>query len=371
MGKRLTTEEFVKKARLIHGDQYDYSESVYIGKADKVKVTCRKCKKSKFIAPANHYICGCKCDSRERARLKIRKTTDYFVKKARKKHGDNFDYSEVNYIDSDTKVIITHKKCGNKLLIRPHNFLKSDSGCRFCSLKAATKTTEQFIKEAKKIHKDKFDYSETEYINNATKLKIKCKKCKKSYLIFPSNHVFGYKCPFCVKMKKEDFVKKAKRIHGNKYDYTDSVFNGTKKSITIFCKKCQLPFTLRASGHITSNMGGCQRCIGSTKEKTISDWLARNKIKFRKEKTFKSCINPRSKNRLRFDFFISPNVVVEYHGRQHFQFVKFFFKDEFEFKDLKKRDEIKKSWAKSNNYQYHMIRYDENVIDRLEEIFKI
>lgn len=40
MGKRLTTEEFIRRAREAHGDKYDYSKVEYITSDDKVCIIC-------------------------------------------------------------------------------------------------------------------------------------------------------------------------------------------------------------------------------------------------------------------------------------------------------------------------------------------
>lgn len=40
MGKNLTTADFVSKAKLVHGDKYDYSKTVYLGSKSKIKIIC-------------------------------------------------------------------------------------------------------------------------------------------------------------------------------------------------------------------------------------------------------------------------------------------------------------------------------------------
>lgn len=41
MPKKLTTEEWINKARIKHGDKYDYSKSVYTGSRDRIIITCQ------------------------------------------------------------------------------------------------------------------------------------------------------------------------------------------------------------------------------------------------------------------------------------------------------------------------------------------
>ena len=41
MGIKLTTEEFINRAKLVHGDKYDYSESVYVNARTNIKIKCK------------------------------------------------------------------------------------------------------------------------------------------------------------------------------------------------------------------------------------------------------------------------------------------------------------------------------------------
>ena len=82
-------------------------------------------------------------------------------------------------------------------------------------------TTEEFIKKAKSIHGDEYDYSLVEYTNSYSKVNIICLKHGK-FEQTPNNHLNGNGCPNCIKNKKTntiDFIEKSKIIHGNKYDY--------------------------------------------------------------------------------------------------------------------------------------------------------
>lgn len=66
--------------------------------------------------------------------------------------------------------------------------------------------TEQFIKKAKLIHGNKYDYSLVEYVNNKTKIKIICNTCKDSYLQSPAEHLSGkgIRCS-CNTLTEKDF----------------------------------------------------------------------------------------------------------------------------------------------------------------------
>lgn len=81
-------------------------------------------------------------------------------------------------------------------------------------------TKEEFIKKAKKIHGDKYDYSKIEYKSAKEKVCIICAEHGEFEQI-ARNHLQGQGCPMCggrVKLTAKDFIKKAKEVHGNKYD---------------------------------------------------------------------------------------------------------------------------------------------------------
>ena len=57
------------------------------------------------------------------------------------------------------------------------------------------KTTPQFVEEAQRVHGEKFDNSEVEYVNTHTPVKIKCRQCGVVFMQEPASHLVGYCCP--------------------------------------------------------------------------------------------------------------------------------------------------------------------------------
>lgn len=103
--KKLTLEEFIEKAKKIHGDKYDYSKSIYNGNHHLLTIICPK--HGDFQqSPANHYRYGCNKCADEYKRALFQLGENDFIEKARKIHGDKYNYSKVKYINYKTKVII-------------------------------------------------------------------------------------------------------------------------------------------------------------------------------------------------------------------------------------------------------------------------
>lgn len=242
-------------------------------------------------------------------------------------------------------------------------------------------TTLTFIDKAKQIHFDKYDYSLTEYKGIKTPIKIICKICNKYFLQRPDHHLYGSGCPDCSrkiqankhKLTQEEFINKAKNIHGDLYDYSKTIYNKHRNKIEIICKKCNKSFWQSANAHL--NGEGCPNCVNSKGESKIKLLLNAWNIKYVFQKRFKDCID---KQALSFDFYLPDyNSCIEFQGEQHFspQMQINLMKDKKKglrrFNIQKKHDKIKRLYCKQNNIYLIEIKYDENIEDKLKaELFK-
>lgn len=294
MPKRLTTEEFIRRAKSIYGNKYDYSKAKYTGSNNKITIICKK--HGEFKQRPVHHLnkyngCAMCCGSGKYLGTKI------FIKKAKIKHGNLYDYSQSKYKKWNIliKIICPIHGVFKQL---PHNHLKG-AGCFKCSIKnkpqCFPKSNSQFISEANKIHNNLYDYSQVNYKGNKIKIKILCKK------------------------------------HG--------IFLQTPKS------------------HLKGS--GCPKCNLSKGETKIIKFLNDNNIKYECQKKFLNLIN-NGRNSLRFDFYIpSKNLLIEYDGIQHYKGGKIFnhILTKKEFEEIRKRDKIKSKYAKNNNIKLLRIPY--------------
>jgi len=126
-------------------------------------------------------------------------STESFIKMASCKHRGEYDYSHVEYVRSNEKVKIICKKHG-VFEQTPNNHLRSH-GCPGCSTdikkKLFSHTTDDFVKKAKKTHGNFYDYSHVNYTGSYAKVKIVCPH-HGEFLQAPSSHLFGANCPKCV-----------------------------------------------------------------------------------------------------------------------------------------------------------------------------
>ena len=125
-------------------------------------------------------------------------------------------------------------------------------------------TTESFIEKAKKVHGDKYDYSKVEYKNCKTKVCIICPK-HGEFWQEARQHLSGRGCPECKRKKCgssqksniKDFINKAKEVHGNKYDYSKVEYKNSKTKVCIICPE-HGEFWQRPYVHLLGQ--GCPKC---------------------------------------------------------------------------------------------------------------
>jgi len=170
MPKNLTTEEFVKRARKVHGNKYDYSKVNYINSETKILIICKKHSDFKQ-SPFSHLSgVGCNKCAIEKRTFSIKK----FIKKAKSIHGNKYNYSKTKYINSKIPVMIICPIHGE--FIQDAMSHMRISGCPKCGILNCASNKKRFIKNAKKIHENKYTYSKVNYKNNITKIIITCPK---------------------------------------------------------------------------------------------------------------------------------------------------------------------------------------------------
>jgi very-short-patch-repair endonuclease len=323
MTKKTTTEEFIKKAKERHGDKYDYSQSNYLGDKDPIIIKCPD--HGYFSIAAGSHIqkrgSGCQECGIDAVAFQKRVSREDFIERAREQHGNRYDYSKVDYVNFSTPVVIVcpdHEEFSQ----RPDNHTKH--GCNQCGQNQAAskkrKTMDQFVKRAQEVHGEKYDYSKVVYVSGRKNIIIICNK-HKEFFQTPLNHLKGHGCNDCgteltaekKQLSTEEFISKAREVHGDTYDYSEVDYVGSHIDVKIKCKKGHGIFHQQPANHIT-NRAGCGKCRNK-REGRIAKILERKGIKH-KSLTIKG---------KRFDFFLSDyNLIIERDGEQHYMFIEHF-----------------------------------------------
>ena len=197
-----------------------------------------------------------------------RKTTAEFVRDAILVHSDKYDYSKVDYIGNKNKVIIICKEHGEFLQF-PSVHLQV-FGCTKCSGKY-NYTTEEWIEKAKETHGDKYNYAKVDYKNSKDNVIITCKN-HGDFIQVPNSHLSGKGCVKCAGLyspTKQEWIEKAKDIHGGKYIYDKVDYKNNREKVIIICK-IHGEFLQQPQHHLITL--GCNKCSGNYSP-TNNEWI--------------------------------------------------------------------------------------------------
>lgn len=307
--KKCNQEEFIQKARKVHGDKYDYSKTVYTKSANKVIITCPI--HGDFEQRAGHHIAGSGCPKCVEVGVANKYNTEIFIQKARKVHGNKYDYSKVNYIDCRTPITIICPKHG-EFEQSPAGHL-SGQGCYKCGIEATAEakrlTNEEFIRRAKLVHGDRYDYSKVNYVNSDSKVIIICPEHGEFEQI-AYNHLIGANCPICANKNRLDKI-----VSDGELD----IMSVLSKWNIAYETQIRLSSTVNQSGYMY------------------------------------------------VDFYLPDyNTFIEYNGKQHYVPIEC-MGGQLKFEQQQARDKELRQYCKDNNINLIEIRYDEDVWEVLNE----
>ena len=275
---------------------------------------------------------------------------------------ENYDYSQVVYLNKRTKIKIICRKCGEEFYQLPLNHIKG-SGCPKCYGKIKL-TEKDFVERANIVHNNKYEYKIKKLNSLKDKIEIVC-PIHGLFEQSANSHINnGHGCPKCFFEKSafdrtktiNSFIEESNIIHCNKYDYSLVDYKNNSTKVKIICP-IHGEFLQRPNCHLSGKQG-CPKCKSSKGELKISNILAEMNIKFEEQKRFKDC---RNKIPLIFDFYIpSIKTAIEYQGGQHYFSVKRFGGEEKLLKQ-KHNDAIKEEYCKNNGISLITIPYWKNV----------
>ena len=227
-----------------------------------------------------------------------------------------------------------------------------------------------FVKRSRILHRNKYDYSKTNYTNSKEKITIIC-PIHGEFQQTPNGHLTGYGCLKCGRVEVggqfrkpvANFVATANKIHHSKYDYSGVIYTKTSHPVTITCP-IHGKFLQAPAYHLLGQ--GCPRCRISKGETRIESFLTSHRIVYLSQKMFADCRDIRP---LKFDFYIpSANLLIEYDGEQHFRRGKMgkHYVSATELREVQRRDSIKTDYAKRRGIRLLRIAYTD--FSRIDDI---
>ena len=194
-------------------------------------------------------------------------TTDVFVDRAKGIHGDRYDYSRTEYINSNTKLVITCREHGDfEMLPGNHTHKTRPQNCQRCSHPNLYRDTNIFIEQSKEKFGDKFDYSKTDYKNSNSTVIITCDVHGK-FTTTPSRHLLSPtgcgRCSneqtgFNQRKSQDEVIQSFISQHGDRYDYSKVEYRGDRHNVLIICS-VHGEFWQRAIAH--ANGRNCNDCM--------------------------------------------------------------------------------------------------------------
>jgi len=368
--RALTTEEFIQRSRSKFGDKFRYLKTKYVRKEVDVTITCPA--HGDFVtSPPQHFIFkhGCpKCDYEIPRQIRNQKQ----LEKAKKIHNNKYDYSKVTVGNATDKMEIGCPVHGS-FWQSVYDHAEKGSGCPNCSSGADRLSLADFISKARIAHGDKYDYSKVEYVTNASKVTITCPK-HGDFTQRAASHLAGCKCKKCFleenKLSTEEFIRNARQIHGDSYDYSKVVYHGNKHKVEIVCPK-HGSFWQKPNTH-TSSGNGCQLCQESKGEKAVEIFLKKYGINYIREYRIKPYL-------FRFDFYLPElNIYIEFNGQQHYKPVDI-FGGHNAFVKVQERDKKKKLLVKQHGGDLIVLTYlnlsdgsvENTLVSRLRKKYKV
>lgn len=281
-GHGLTLDEWICRAKQVHGDTYDYTPTVFSGARKKLTIRCPIHGEFEQLADSHLHGVGCpKCwwerkktienDKREEAQ-------DNFISKASELHGSKYDYSLVSYKNYSEPVLIVCPDHG-EFWQSPAVQLRG-GGCPSCAgIERGSRrrnTLEKFIAKANDVHGDeRYDYSSVILKGTHTPVTIIC-PTHGAFQQTPANHLYGQGCLKCSVIEKSLAAKeqRAKTIiqdfvamHGDKgYNYDQFVYKGFAAKSTVICP-VHGAFEINAANHLCGS--GCPSCARENRPQYI------------------------------------------------------------------------------------------------------
>ena len=265
MRQILTNEQIIESFRKVHENTYDYSKVVYIKSNEKIEIICPE--HGSFFQTPNNHKNGQRCP---KCSGKLKHTKEEIIEKMNLVHNNiikKYEYNIPTYNNIFQKIKI-------KCLVQDHGIFEqtisnhiNGKGCPKCGkISSGLKNTsnqEDVIEQFKKVHHNKYDYSEVEYKKTSKKVKIICPE-HGPFLQTPNAHKMGSGCPSCggkQKLTIPQIINRAQNIHSidskPKYHYNIEKYNSVNDIIDIICPEHGI-FSQTVISHLSGN--GCPKC---------------------------------------------------------------------------------------------------------------
>ena len=277
MAKRKTDKEFRKEVYDLVRDEYIFLDT-YVNSYTKIEVKHNKCGNTYKVTPS-HFLKGYRCPY---CSSNAKKTDTQFKQEVFELVKDEYTFLD-SYANNKTKLRVKHNECQNIYKVTPYDFL-SGHRCPYC-YGNHKKTDAQFKQEVKNLVGDEYTFLES-YVNNHTKIKVKHNKCDHVYKVAPIVFLRGTQCPYCSANARKSniiFIKQVQSLVGGEYEFLDNYIDNATK-IRVKHNMCGNVYEVKPSNFLQGHR--CPYCSESLGEQKIKKVLDSLNITYEAQKTF-------------------------------------------------------------------------------------
>lgn len=361
---------FIKKLKTLN-KLYDTNALEYKGSLNPITVICKK--HGNFVTtPAKLFSTKTPCPKcrEELKKPKIIKKEinhfEIFKNKLNEKYPNRFSFKNTIYKNINENILLYDKILNELIEVKPTVILKSKTLYKLECYKTTKLPLLTFINKANKIHNNKYDYSKVDYKHSKKKVCIICPEHGEFWQT-PNEHIKGSGCSLCagnVKINENEFFEKVKKIHGNRYDYSQTVLLNQVNEITVICPE-HGEFKIRPMHHLKGS--GCPKCKGSSGEKILLTFFENKNLYPHFNKLYKWL------DYMQLDFYFPEHkLAIEVQGEQHFIETNFFQSnlDENIRRDNKKRQLCEQNGVKLLYYAPYNMDFPYKVYTNVNELYE-
>jgi hypothetical protein len=213
--------------------------------------------------------------------MSIKFTTETFIKRSKEKFGNTFDYSQADYVTAKVKVKLRCIKHDLWFETTPDSHLRNPKngergvvfgGCPECRREVLGQyhklSVEDFARRSSEVHNNFYDYSKiSEFKNMHETVEIVC-PIHGSFFQTPTNHLHNaFGCAKCadirtgqaIRLSQEEVIDRFKSVHGDRFGYSEVVYDGIYVPVKIWCKTHLDWFYQKPADHFSAV--GCKKCV--------------------------------------------------------------------------------------------------------------
>lgn len=269
---RYTTETFIEKSNSVHGNKYDYSKVEYVDSKTPVCIICPE--HGEFWQEPVLHLRGRGCHECGKKRQGKRYGREYYIERAMEVHGGKYVYNHFEPTDAMTPGLITCPIHGD-FSMSMNSHVNQGQGCPKC--RHSGLTLEDIRGMLAEADGGRYECIETERKNMNDKWRFLC-PVHGEFEQSATKHLSGQGCPKCKKSLEkfitfDEFVDRARKVHGDRYEYPEQEMHGYKGYVDVICK-VHGEFRQNVTNHLQGC--GCPKCANnnSRQEEELIDFLS-------------------------------------------------------------------------------------------------